>query len=143
MCEQECLHRHTDSRLQSLQRHHQEANPNQFDLSRSDLSKSISNPLCLSFRSDENEDLILRVRDYLEKIVFSRNYLSIFNRIALACEEKDLAIQNRITSLHWITAPMLDTVVNENIPAAQQAVEKAMNSSVIGSIECLLHCFFL
>ena len=51
----------------------------------------------------------------------------IFNRIAIACEEKDLSIQNRITSLHWITAPMLDTVLNENIPTAREAVFKAIN----------------
>jgi len=76
---------------------------------------------------DENEDLILRVRDYLEKIIFSRNYFSIFNRIAVACEEKDLSIQDRISSLHWITAPMLDTVLNENIPAAHDAIYKAIN----------------
>jgi hypothetical protein len=76
---------------------------------------------------DENEDLILRVRDYIEKIIFSRNYFSIFNRIAVACEEKDLSIQDRISSLHWITAPMLDTVLNENIPAAHDAIYKAIN----------------
>jgi len=76
---------------------------------------------------DENEDLILRVRDYVEKMIFSRNYPFIFNRIAIACEEKDLSIQNRITSLHWITAAMLDTVLNENIPTAHEAIYKAMN----------------
>ena len=76
---------------------------------------------------DENEDLILRVRDYLERIIFARNYAAIFNRIAITCEEKDLSIQNRITSLHWITAPMLDTVLNEELPAAREAIYKAMN----------------
>jgi len=79
------------------------------------------------FDLDENEDLILRVRDYLEKIIFSRNYLFIFNRIAIVCEEKDLSIQNRISSLHWITAPMLDTVLNENILLAREAIYKAIN----------------
>jgi hypothetical protein len=79
------------------------------------------------FDLDENEDLILRVRDYLEKIIFSRNYLFIFNRIAIVCEEKDLSIQNRISSLHWITAPMLDTVLNENILMAREAIYKAIN----------------
>jgi hypothetical protein len=63
----------------------------------------------------------------LERIVFSRNYTSIFNRIALVWEEKDLAIQNRITSLHWITTPMLDAVLNEDMPIAREAIYKAMN----------------
>ena len=79
------------------------------------------------FHLDENEDLILRVRDYLERIIFARNYAAIFNRIAINCEDKDLSIQNRITSLHWITAPMLDTVLNEELPAAREAIYKAMN----------------
>lgn len=79
---------------------------------------------------DENEDLIHRVRDYLERIIFSKNYGLIFNRIAIASEEKDLAIQNRISSHHWITAPMLDTVLNENIPAAHDAIYKAINALI-------------
>ncbi|CAF2321638.1 unnamed protein product [Rotaria sp. Silwood2] len=79
---------------------------------------------------DENEDLFLRVRDYLEKIIFSRDYSLIFNRIAIACEEKDLSIQNRISSLHWITATMLDTVLNENITIAREAIYKAINALI-------------
>ncbi|CAF3815015.1 unnamed protein product [Adineta steineri] len=79
---------------------------------------------------DENEDLLLRVRDYVEKIIFSRNYAYVFNRISIACEEKDLSIQNRISSLHWITAPMLDTVLNENIHTAHEAIYKAMNALI-------------
>ena len=83
----------------------------------------------LRFDLDENEDLIYSVRDYFEKIVFTRDYSSIFLRIAITCEEKDLSIQNRISSLHWITAPMLDTVINENIPAAHDAIYKAINGN--------------
>ena len=79
------------------------------------------------FSIDENEDLIYRVRDYVEKIIFSRDYSYVFNRIAIACEEKDLSIQNRISSLHWITAPMLDTVLNESVSAAHEAIFKAIN----------------
>lgn len=82
---------------------------------------------CFLFILDENEDLILRVRDYLEKVVFSRDYPFIFNRIAIACEEKDLSIQNRISSLHWVTTHMLDTVLNENVPTAREAIYKAIN----------------
>ncbi|CAF1444269.1 unnamed protein product [Rotaria sordida] len=79
---------------------------------------------------DENEDLILRVRDYIERIIFSRDYSFIFNRIAIICEDKDLSIQNRISSLHWITAPMLDTVLNENISIAREAIYKAINALI-------------
>ncbi|CAF1023569.1 unnamed protein product [Adineta ricciae] len=96
----------------------------------------------------ENEDLIHSVRDYLEKIVFTRDYSSIFLRIAITCEEKDLSIQNRISSLHWITAPMLDTVINENIPAAHDAIYKAINvlieldskTTPQGKIQSIMEC---
>jgi len=54
----------------------------------------------------------------------------IFNRIAIACEEKDLSIQNRISSLHWITAPMLDTVLNESLPTAHEAIFRAINALI-------------
>lgn len=80
----------------------------------------------LTYR-DENEDLILRVRDYVEKVIFSRNYSFIFHRIASICEEKDLAIQHRIGSLYWITTPMLDAVLNENLPSVNEALYKAIN----------------
>jgi hypothetical protein len=75
----------------------------------------------------ENEDLIHRVRDYIEKIIFEKNYLLIFNRIAIECEEQDLSIQNRISSLHWITPAMLDTVLNEDLPNVREDVYKAIN----------------
>jgi Rab5 GDP/GTP exchange factor len=83
------------------------------------------NHLC-SF-TDEVEDLIPHVRDYLERIIFVRHYLPIFECIAYNCEEKDLAIQNRISSLHWISAPMIDTVLNEDISTAADAMYKAIN----------------
>jgi hypothetical protein len=74
--------------------------------------------------SDENEDLIPRLRDYVEKIIFSKNYSLIFNRLSITCEEQDLSIQNRISSLHWVTPTMLDTVLNET---AREAIYKAIN----------------
>ena len=77
---------------------------------------------CCNVYLDENEDLILRVCDYLEKIIFSSDYSLIFNRIAIACEDKDLSIQKRISSLHWVTPSMLDTVLNEDIPVAREAI---------------------
>lgn len=91
---------------------------------------------------DENEELIPRVRDYLERIIFTRDYSLIFNRIASSSEEKDLSIQNRISSLHWITAPMLDTVLNENIPAAHEAVYKAINGRSIPLWRDFVFSFF-
>lgn len=76
---------------------------------------------------NENEDLIHRIRDFAEKMIFSKNYSLIFNRIATECEEQDLAIQNRISSLHWVTPTMLDAVLNETIANVREAIYKAIN----------------
>ncbi|CAF1089977.1 unnamed protein product [Didymodactylos carnosus] len=83
-----------------------------------------------SIYRDENEDLLVRVRDYVEKIIFTKNYPFIFNRLSIDCEEQDLSIQNRISSLHWINAQMLETVVNENIPIVKESVYKAINALI-------------
>ena len=87
--------------------------------------------ICFYCRLDENEDLFNRIRDYAEKISFPKNYLSLFSRIATVCEEKDLSIQNRITSLQWITAPMLDSNLNENISSVRESMFKAMNGKIL------------
>lgn len=76
---------------------------------------------------DENEDLIHSVRDYIENIIFSKNYSLIFNRIAIECEEQDLSIQNRISSLHWVTPTMLEAILNEDIPNVRETIYKGIN----------------
>ena len=76
---------------------------------------------------DEHEDLTHRIRDYVENIIFSKNYSLIFNRIAIECEERDLSIQNRISSLHWVTPTMLDAVFNENSSNVRETIYKAIN----------------
>ncbi|CAF1506110.1 unnamed protein product, partial [Adineta steineri] len=83
-----------------------------------------------SIYRDESEDLIHRVRDYVEKIIFSKNYSLIFNRIATECEEQDLSIQNRISSLHWVTPTMLDAVLNENTSNVGETLYKAINALI-------------
>lgn len=60
-------------------------------------------------------------------MIFSKNYSSIFNRLASECEEQDLSIQNRISSLHWITPTMLEAVFNENLPNVREMLYKAIN----------------
>ena len=82
-----------------------------------------------SIYQNEHDDVIHRIRDYLERVVFSKNYSSIFNRIAIECEEQDLAIQNRISSLHWITPMMLDAVLNEDILNVREELYRAINGT--------------
>ncbi|CAF1176831.1 unnamed protein product [Adineta ricciae] len=101
-----------------------------------------------SLYREENEDLIHYVRDYVEKIVFSKDYAFIFNRIAMENEEQDLSIQNRISALHWITPAMLDAVLNENITNVRETIYKAINalieldskSTPQGKIHSIMEC---
>ncbi|CAF2992972.1 unnamed protein product [Rotaria socialis] len=83
-----------------------------------------------SIYREENEDLIHRVRDYVESIIFSKDYVSVFDRIAIECEEQDLSIQNRISSLHWVTPTMLDVVLNEDISDHRETMYKAVNALI-------------
>ena len=62
-------------------------------------------------------------------MISSKNYASIFNRIAIECEEQDLSIQNRISSLHWVTPAMLEAVFNENLPNIREMIYKAINGN--------------
>lgn len=96
--------------------------------------------------TDEHEDLINLIRDYVESVIFSKAYSLIFNRIAVECEEQDLSIQNRISSLHWVTPTMLDAVLNEDIPYVREAIYKAINGKFClfcFNKKCVKYLFFL
>lgn len=66
-------------------------------------------------------------------MILSKNYSSIFNRLASECEEQDLSIQNRISSLHWITPTMLEAVFNEDLPPVREMIYKAINGKSFSS----------
>ncbi|CAF1211670.1 unnamed protein product [Didymodactylos carnosus] len=84
----------------------------------------------LKKRIQTNSIYKVRVRDYVENIIFTKNYSLIFHRLSTTYEEQDLSIQNRISSLHWISTQMLETVLNEHIPLVRESIYKAINALI-------------
>uniref|UniRef100_A0A2C9KBR2 RABX5 catalytic core helical domain-containing protein n=1 Tax=Biomphalaria glabrata TaxID=6526 RepID=A0A2C9KBR2_BIOGL len=81
-----------------------------------------SQPVFKGFTSE----VIDKVMDFAERYILTRLYPSIFCHPSTNDEERDLAIQNRIRSLHWIRAPQLDTLINENDPAIRHELDSAI-----------------
>ena len=77
--------------------------------------------------NNSEQALTTGVYNFSFQRIDSQNYSLIFNRIAIECEEQDLAIQNRISSLHWVTPTMLEAILNENIPNVHETIYKAIN----------------
>lgn len=64
--------------------------------------------------------------DYTERYILTRLYHSIFCHPSTGDEERDLMIQNRIRSLHWVTATQLDTLINEHDTAIRHELDNAI-----------------
>ncbi|KAK7088178.1 rab5 GDP/GTP exchange factor-like [Littorina saxatilis] len=77
--------------------------------------------------SQEVQDKIL---DYAERYVLTRLYRCLFCPMTTADEEKDLAVQNRIRGLHWITAQQLDLVINDTDPVIRQELDTAITDII-------------
>jgi hypothetical protein len=73
-----------------------------------------------------SHDIQERIMDYAERYVLTRLYRVLFCPHTTGDEEKDLAIQNRIRSLHWITASQLDLIVNDADPEIRQELDTAI-----------------
>lgn len=96
-----------------------------------DFYTSLSDKLnCLPVFKGFSPDVIDKVMDYTERYILTRLYPSIFCHPSTNDEERDLAIQNRIRSLHWITAAQLDTLINENDPAIRHELDSAITDII-------------
>ena len=70
--------------------------------------------------------------DLLEKYIMTRLYNLVFCPSTTDDEEKDLAMQTRIRSLHWINTHLLDTPMNEaQSPEVSNQVENAITGNFI------------
>ncbi len=84
------------------------------------------------------QEVIEKILDFTERYILVRLYRILFCPPSTSDEEKDLFIQNRIRSLHWITAQQLDTLINEHDPAIRQLIDQAITCK---QIETTIHIF--
>lgn len=73
--------------------------------------------------------------DYIEKYLMTRLHPVVFCPATTDDEERDLATQTRIRSLHWINIHLLDAAIDETQPEVQDLVDHAITgkrSSVCG-----------
>ena len=71
-------------------------------------------------------EVIEKILDFTERYIMTRLYRSVFCSPSTNDEDKDLAIQNRIRSLHWITAQMMDTIINEHDAEIRKMLDQAI-----------------
>ncbi|GFN99537.1 Rab5 GDP/GTP exchange factor-like [Plakobranchus ocellatus] len=108
------------------------------------LKKLYSQPVFKGISSDTLD----KVMDYSERYILTRLYMAIFCSPSTTDEEQDLATQNRIRSLHWVTTSMLDTVINENDPAIRHELDSAITDiieldskrSSQDKLQCVVSC---
>ena len=76
----------------------------------------------LELSSSSVEPLLDHGERYLTRLL----YRKLFCPINCDDEERDLAIQKRIRSLNWISAPLLDCRINELDSKVRDILEKAI-----------------
>ncbi|XP_077995527.1 rab5 GDP/GTP exchange factor-like [Glandiceps talaboti] len=94
--------------------------------------------------AEQNEKMM----ENMEKFIMTRLYKTVFCPPFCDDEQKDLAIQNRIRRLHWISAEMIDADIDEKNPEVVDYIEKAqtdiieMNSkrAPVDKLECIVRC---
>ncbi|CAG5118089.1 unnamed protein product [Candidula unifasciata] len=79
---------------------------------------------------DLSSETIDKVMDFAESYILTRLYPYIFCSPTTLDEERDLALQNRIRSLHWVTALQLDTVINDDDPAIRHELDSAITDII-------------
>ncbi|XP_056267754.1 rab5 GDP/GTP exchange factor-like isoform X2 [Pseudoliparis swirei] len=95
-----------------------------------------------------SSESVEQVMDQVEKYIMTRLYKSVFCPETTDDEKKDLATQNRIRALHWVTIEMLCVSMDEEIPEVSENVVKAitdvieMDSKRVprDKLTCITHC---
>uniref|UniRef100_A0A667Z3F4 RAB guanine nucleotide exchange factor (GEF) 1 n=1 Tax=Myripristis murdjan TaxID=586833 RepID=A0A667Z3F4_9TELE len=98
--------------------------------------------------SPGSSECVEQVMDQVEKYIMTRLYKSVFCPETTDDEKKDLATQNRIRALHWVTIQMLCVSMDEEIPEVSDNVVKAitdiieMDSKRVprDKLACITHC---
>ncbi|XP_056140883.1 rab5 GDP/GTP exchange factor isoform X2 [Lampris incognitus] len=81
-------------------------------------------------RNFSSSESVERVMDQVEKYIMTRLYKSVFCPETTDDENKDLATQNRIRALHWVTIQMLCVSMDEEIPEVSDNVVKAITDVI-------------
>ncbi|KAI0212911.1 Rab5 GDP/GTP exchange factor, partial [Lamellibrachia satsuma] len=77
--------------------------------------------------SHETADQLL---DFVERYVMTRLYRTVFCPPTSDDEDRDLAIQDRIRSLHWINTFLLDIALNETDDSMRKLVDQAITAVI-------------
>ncbi|XP_037124200.1 RAB guanine nucleotide exchange factor (GEF) 1, like isoform X2 [Syngnathus acus] len=93
-----------------------------------DFYQSLSERLHTQFKG--SSEYIEGIMDQVERYITTRLYKEVFCPETSDDEKKDLAVQNRIRALHWVTIEMLGVPVDEEIPEASDSVVKAITDVV-------------
>uniref|UniRef100_H2LPD6 RAB guanine nucleotide exchange factor (GEF) 1, like n=1 Tax=Oryzias latipes TaxID=8090 RepID=H2LPD6_ORYLA len=93
-----------------------------------DFYQNLSDRLQAQFKG--SSDHVESVMDEVEKYMMTRLYKAVFCPESTDDEKKDLAIQKRIRSLHWVTIEMLCVPVDEDIPEVSDRVVKAITDVI-------------
>ncbi|XP_077578176.1 rab5 GDP/GTP exchange factor-like isoform X1 [Stigmatopora nigra] len=93
-----------------------------------DFYQSLSDRLHSQFKG--NSEYVESIMDQVERYIMTRLYKEVFCPETSDDEKKDLATQNRIRALHWVTIEMLGVPVDEEIPEASDNVVKAITDVI-------------
>lgn len=92
---------------------------------------------CFVDISHETADQLL---DFVERYVMTRLYRTVFCPPTSDDEDRDLAIQDRIRSLHWINTFLLDIALNETDDSMRKLVDQAITGIPCYSYVLLVYC---
>ncbi|XP_043996437.1 rab5 GDP/GTP exchange factor isoform X1 [Gambusia affinis] len=93
-----------------------------------DFYQSLADRLMNHFKgSSESVD---QVMDQVEKYIMTRLYKSVFCPETTDDEKKDLATQDRIRALHWVTVQMLCVSVEEETAEVSENVVRAITDII-------------
>ena len=78
-----------------------------------------------------SEDTVTELMDYIEKYITTRLYRAMFCPYSTDDEERDLAMQEKIRSLHWINAALLDVQIDESKENVRNLVDQAITCKLL------------
>ncbi|KAF7206155.1 rab5 GDP/GTP exchange factor [Nothobranchius furzeri] len=93
-----------------------------------DFYQNLADRLISHFKG--SSESVEQVMDQVEKYIMTRLYKSVFCPETTDDEKKDLATQDRIRALHWVTIQMLCVSMEEDIPEVSENVVKAITDII-------------